>query len=208
MKKKVWRLFSLLMAVLLMTAMVTACGDDEDEKDDGGNPFVGAWDNDADEISFIFNEDGTGEQASYSGSIPFTYTVDGNIAQISNEEYGITFEAEVDGSVMGIDGSNFNKVDSPKYTPENKVTGGSEDELNGSFTNGDGDITISFDGAGGFGYSNNRDGVAGNGGYTYDGETLTVTYYDGDEISCDGYVSEDGSVVLPLWDYEEAYYPE
>ncbi len=192
MKKKVWRLFSLLMAVLLMTAMVTACGDDEDEKDDdgkdGGNPFVGAWDNDADEISFIFNEDGTGEQASYSGSIPFTYTVDGNIAQISNEEYGITFEAEVDGSVMGIDGSNFNKVDSPKYTPENKVTGGSEDELNGSFTN--------------------RDGVAGNGGYTYDGETLTVTYYDGGEISCDGYVSEDGSVVLPLWDYEEAYYPE
>ena len=47
MKAKVLKLCSLLMALLVMTSLLAACGGDE-------NPVLGDWDDDAGEQSLIF----------------------------------------------------------------------------------------------------------------------------------------------------------
>lgn len=66
MKAKVLKLCSLLMALLVMTSLLAACGGGDE------NPFLGDWDDDAGEQSLIFLEDGTGAQTSYYGAIEFT----------------------------------------------------------------------------------------------------------------------------------------
>ena len=204
MKAKVLKLCSLLMALLVMTSLLAACGGG------GDNPFLGAWDDDESEQSFIFNEDGTGVQASYSGAIEFTYTRDGDTATITSEELGISSEVTLEDGVLYADYSSFVKVDEAEYVPENQETGGSESVLNGSYTDAEGAITITFDGAGTFGYSNNEIGEAGSGTYTYDGETLIVTIFqDGEEVSHEGSVrEEDYAVYISLWDDSNIYYAD
>ena len=204
MKAKVLKLCSLLMALLVMTSLLAACGGG------GDNPFLGAWDDDESEQSFIFNEDGTGVQASYSGAIEFTYTRDGDTATITNEEMGVSAEVTLEDGVLYADYSSFVKVDEAEYVPENQETGGSESVLNGSYTDAEGAITITFDGAGTFGYSNNEIGEAGSGTYTYDGETLVVTIFqDGEEVSHEGSVrEEDYAVYISLWDDSNIYYAD
>ena len=204
MKAKVLKLCYLLMALLVMTSLLAACGGG------GDNPFLGAWDDDESEQSFIFNEDGTGVQASYSGAIEFTYTRDGDTATITSEELGISSEVTLEDGVLYADYSSFVKVDEAEYVPENQETGGSESVLNGSYTDAEGAITITFDGAGTFGYSNNEIGEAGSGTYTYDGETLVVTIFqDGEEVSHEGSVrEEDYAVYISLWDDSNIYYAD
>ncbi len=204
MKAKVLKLCSLLMALLVMTSLLAACGGG------GDNPFLGAWDDDESEQSFIFNEDGTGAQASYSGAIEFTYTWDGDTATITSEELGISAEVTLEDGVLYTDYSSFVKVDEAEYVPENLEAGGSEDTLNGSYTDEDGMITITFDGEGTFGYSNNIIGEAGSGTYTYDGYTLIVTIFqDGEEVSHEGSVrEEDYAVYISLWDDSNIYYAD
>ena len=204
MKAKVLKLCSLLMALLVMTSLLAACGGG------GDNPFLGAWDDDESEQSFIFNEDGTGVQASYSGAIEFTYTWDGDTATITSEELGISSEVTLEDGVLYADYSSFVKVDEAEYVPENQETGGSESVLNGSYTDAEGAITITFDGAGTFGYSNNEISEAGSGTYTYDGETLVVTIFqDGEEVSHEGSVrEEDYAVYISLWDDSNIYYAD
>ena len=204
MKRKILKFCTLLTAVLLMAVTLVACGGG------GDNPFLGAWDDDESEQSFIFNEDGTGVQASYSGAIEFTYTWDGDTATITNEEMGVSAEVTLEDGVLYTDYSSFVKVDEAEYIPENQETGGSEDMLNGSYTDEDGMITITFDGAGTFGYSNNEIGEAGSGTYTYDGETLVVTIFqDGEEVSHEGSVrEEDYAVYISLWDDSNIYYAD
>ena len=204
MKAKVLKLCSLLMALLVMTSLLAACGGG------GDNPFLGAWDDDESEQSFIFNEDGTGAQASYSGAIEFTYTWDGDTATITSEELGISAEVTLEDGVLYTDYSSFVKVDEAEYVPENLEAGGSEDTLNGSYTDEDGMITITFDGEGTFGYSNNIIGEAGSGTYTYDGETLIVTIFqDGEEVSHSGLVGEDDYAVhIAIWDDADVYYAD
>lgn len=204
MKRKILKFCTLLTAVLLMAVTLVACGGG------GDNPFLGAWDDDESEYSFIFNEDGTGAQTSYSGTIEFTYTWDGDTATITNEEMGVSAEVTLEDGVLYVDGSSFDKVDEAEYVPENLEAGGSEDMLNGSYTDEDGMITITFDGAGTFGYSNNEIGEAGSGTYTYDGETLVVTIFqDGEEVSHEGSVNEeDYAVSISLWDDSNIYYAD
>ena len=203
MKRKILKLCSLLAALLVTAILFTACGDK-------GNPFLGAWDDDDSEQSFIFNEDGTGAQTSYSGTIEFTYTWDGDTATITNEEMGVSAEVTLEDGVLYVDGSSFDKVDEAEYVPENLEAGGSESVLNGSYTDEDGMITITFDGEGTFGYSNNEIGEAGSGTYTYDGETLVVTIFqDGEEVSHEGSVrEEDYAVYISLWDDSNIYYAD
>ena len=204
MKRKILEFCTLLTAALLMAVTLVACGGG------GDNPFLGAWDDDESEYSFIFNEDGTGAQTSYSGTIEFTYTWDGDTATITNEEMGVSAEVTLEDGVLYVDGSSFVKVDEAEYVPENLEVGGSEDMLNGSYTDEDGMITITFDGAGTFGYSNNEIGEAGSGTYTYDGETLVVTIFqDGEEVSHEGSVNEeDYAVYISLWDDSNTYYAD
>ena len=204
MKRKILKFCTLLTAVLLMAVTLAACGGS------GDNPFLGAWDDDESEQSFIFNEDGTGAQASYYGEIEFTYTWDGDTATITSEELGISAEVTLEDGVLYTDYSSFVKVDEAEYVPENQETGGSESVLNGSYTDAEGAITITFDGAGTFGYSNNEIGEAGSGTYTYDGETLVVTIFqDGEEVSHEGSVrEEDYAVYISLWDDSNIYYAD
>ena len=204
MKRKILKFCTLLTAVLLMAVTLAACGGG------GDNPFLGAWDDDESEQSFIFNEDGTGAQASYYGEIEFTYTWDGDTATITSEELGISAEVTLEDGVLYTDYSSFVKVDEAEYIPENQETGGSESVLNGSYTDAEGAITITFDGAGTFGYSNNEIGEAGSGTYTYDGETLVVTIFqDGEEVSHEGSVrEEDYAVYISLWDDSNIYYAD
>ena len=204
MKRKILKFCTLLTAVLLMAVTLAACGGG------GDNPFLGAWDDDESEQSFIFNEDGTGAQASYYGEIEFTYTWDGDTATITNEEMGVSAEVTLEDGVLYTDYSSFVKVDEAEYVPENQETGGSESVLNGSYTDAEGAITITFDGAGTFGYSNNEIGEAGSGTYTYDGETLVVTIFqDGEEVSHEGSVrEEDYAVYISLWDDSNIYYAD
>ena len=204
MKRKILKFCTLLTAALLMAVTLVACGGG------GDNPFLGAWDDDESEHSFIFNEDGTGAQSSYSGTIEFTYTWDGDTATITNEEMGVSAEVTLEDGVLYVDGSSYVKVDEAEYVPENLEAGGSEDMLNGSYTDEDGMITITFDGAGTFGYSNNEIGEAGSGTYTYDGETLVVTIFqDGEEVSHEGSVNEeDYAVSISLWDDSNIYYAD
>ena len=204
MKRKILKFCTLLTAVLLMAVMLAACGGG------GDNPFLGAWDDDEIEQSFIFNDDGTGAQTSYFGTIEFTYTWDGDTATITNEEMGVSAEVTLEDGVLYTDSSSFVKVDEAEYIPENQETGGSESVLNGSYTNAEGTITITFDGAGTFGYSNNEIGEAGSGTYTYDGMTLVVTIFqDGEEVSHEGSVrEEDYAVYISLWDDSNIYYAD
>lgn len=153
MKAKVLKLCSLLMALLVMTSLLAACGGG------GDNPFLGAWDDDESEQSFIFNEDGTGAQASYSGAIEFTYTWDGDTATITSEELGISAEVTLEDGVLYTDYSSFVKVDEAEYVPENldeddseegyeddsEDTGDSDTELDfwlGEYANDNGTLTI------------------------------------------------------------------
>ena len=204
MKRKILKFCTLLTAVLLMAVMLAACGGG------GDNPFLGAWDDDESEQSFIFNDDGTGAQTSYFGTIEFTYTWDGDTATITNEEMGVSAEVTLEDGVLYTDYSSFVKVDEAEYIPENQETGGSESVLNGSYTNAEGTITITFDGAGMFSYSNNEIGEAGSGTYTYDGMTLVVTIFqDGEEVSHEGSVrEEDYAVYISLWDDSNIYYAD
>ena len=187
-----------------MAVTLAACGGG------GDNPFLGAWDDDENEQSFIFNEDGTGAQVSYYGEIEFTYTWDGDTATITNEDMGVSAEVTLEDGVLYTDYSSFVKVDEAEYIPENQETGGSESVLNGSYTDAEGLITITFDGAGTFGYSNNEIGEAGSGTYTYDGMTLVVTIFqDGEEVSHEGFVrEEDYTVYISLWDDSNIYYAD
>ena len=63
MKAKVLKLCSLLMALLVMTSLLAACGGGDE------NPFLGDWDDDAGEQSLIFLADGTGAKTSAYGAI-------------------------------------------------------------------------------------------------------------------------------------------
>lgn len=153
MKAKVLKLCSLLMALLVMTSLLAACGGGDE------NPFLGDWDDDAGEQSLIFLEDGTGAQTSYYGAIEFTYTWEGDTVTITSEELGISAEAILEDNVLYMDYSSFVKVDQAAYVPENldeddseegyeddsEDTGDSDTELDfwlGEYANDNGTLTI------------------------------------------------------------------
>lgn len=196
MKAKVLKLCSLLMALLVMTSLLAACGGG------GGNPFLGAWDDDESEQSFIFNEDGTGVQASYSGAIEFTYTWDGDTATITSEELGISAEVTLEDGVLYTDYSSFVKVDEAEYIPENldeddseegyeddsEDTGDSDTELDfwlGEYANDNGTLTIDIS-SGMLYYAM---GVSTEDGFSTASGTLT-------EDSSDPYVLEESDFIF------------
>lgn len=196
MKAKVLKLCSLLMALLVMTSLLAACGGG------GDNPFLGAWDDDESEQSFIFNEDGTGAQASYSGAIEFTYTWDGDTATITSEELGISAEVTLEDGVLYTDYSSFVKVDEAEYVPENldeddseegyeddsEDTGDSDTELDfwiGEYANDNGTLTIDIS-SGMLYYAM---GVSTEDGFSTASGTLT-------EDSSDPYVLEESDFIF------------
>ena len=174
MKTKVMKLCSLLMALLVMTSLLAACGGG------GDNPFLGAWDDDESEQSFIFNEDGTGAQTSYYGAIEFTYTWEGDTVTITSEELGISAEATLEDNVLYMDYSSFVKVDQAAYVPENLDEDDSEEGYeDDSEDTGDSDTELDF----------------WVGEYANDNGTLTIDISSGMLYYALGYISEDGASV-------------
>lgn len=173
MKAKVLKLCSLLMALLVMTSLLAACGGDE-------NPFLGDWDDDAGEQSLIFLEDGTGAQTSYYGAIEFTYTWEGDTVTITSEELGISAEATLEDNVLYMDYSSFVKVDQAAYVPENLDEDDSEEGYeDDSEDTGDSDTELDF----------------WIGEYANDNGTLTIDISSGMLYYALGYISEDGASV-------------
>lgn len=173
MKAKVLKLCSLLMALLVMTSLLAACGGDE-------NPFLGDWDDDAGEQSLIFLEDGTGAQTSYYGAIEFTYTWEGDTVTITSEELGISAEATLEDNVLYMDYSSFVKVDQAAYVPENLDEDDSEEGYeDDSEDTGDSDTELDF----------------WVGEYANDNGTLTIDISSGMLYYALGYIGEDGASV-------------
>lgn len=173
MKAKVLKLCSLLMALLVMTSLLAACGGDE-------NPFLGDWDDDAGEQSLIFLEDGTGAQTSYYGAIEFTYTWEGDTVTITSEELGISAEATLEDNVLYMDYSSFVKVDQAAYVPENLDEDDSEEGYeDDSEDTGDSDTELDF----------------WLGEYANDNGTLTIDNSGGTLYYALGYIGEDGTSV-------------
>ena len=174
MKTKAMKLCSLLMALLAMTFLLTACGGG------GDNPFLGAWDDDESEESLIFLEDGTGAQTSYYGEIEFTYTWDGDTATITNEEMGVSAEATLEDNVLYIDDFSFVKVDQAAYVPENLDEDDSEEGYEDDSEDiGDSDTELDF----------------WFGEYANDNGTLTIDNSGGTLYYALSYVGEDGASV-------------
>ena len=173
MKAKVLKLCSLLMALLVMTSLLAACGGDE-------NPFLGDWDDDAGEQSLIFLEDGTGAQTSYYGAIEFTYTWEGDTVTITSEELGISAEATLEDNVLYMDYSSFVKVDQAAYVPENLDEDDSEEGYEDDSEDiGDSDTELDF----------------WVGEYANDNGTLTIDISSGMLYYALGYIGEDGASV-------------
>ena len=174
MKAKVLKLCSLLMALLVMTSLLAACGGGDE------NPFLGDWDDDAGEQSLIFLEDGTGAQTSYYGAIEFTYTWEGDTVTITSEELGISAEATLEDNVLYMDYSSFVKVDQAAYVPENLDEDDSEEGYeDDSEDTGDSDTELDF----------------WIGEYANDNGTLTIDISSGTLYYALGYISEDGASV-------------
>lgn len=174
MKAKVLKLCSLLMALLVMTSLLAACGGGDE------NPFLGDWDDDAGEQSLIFLEDGTGAQTSYYGAIEFTYTWEGDTVTITSEELGISAEATLEDNVLYMDYSSFVKVDQAAYVPENLDEDDSEEGYeDDSEDTGDSDTELDF----------------WVGEYANDNGTLTIDISSGMLYYALGYIGEDGASV-------------
>ena len=174
MKAKVLKLCSLLMALLVMTSLLAACGGGDE------NPFLGDWDDDAGEQSLIFLEDGTGAQTSYYGTIAFTYTWEGDTVTITSEELGISAEATLEDNVLYMDDSSFVKVDQAAYVPENLDEDDSEEGYeDDSEDTGDSDTELDF----------------WVGEYANDNGTLTIDNSGGTLYYALGYIGEDGTSV-------------
>ena len=174
MKAKVLKLCSLLMALLVMTSLLAACGGGDE------NPFLGDWDDDAGEESLIFLEDGTGAQTSYYGAIEFTYTWEGDTVTITSEELGISAEATLEDNVLYMDYSSFVKVDQAAYVPENLDEDDSEEGYeDDSEDPGDSDTELDF----------------WVGEYANDNGTLTIDISSGTLYYALGYIGEDGASV-------------
>lgn len=173
MKKNWLKVNTLLAAIIIMITALTACGG-------GDNPFLGAWDDDENEQSFIFNDDGTGAQTSYSGAIEFTYTWDGDTATITSEELGISAEVTLEDGVLYTDYSSFVKVDEAEYVPENLDEDDSEEGYGGdSEDTGDSDTELDF----------------WLGEYANDNGTLTIENSGGTLYYALSYIGEDGASV-------------
>ena len=174
MKAKVLKLCSLLMALLVMTSLLAACGGGDE------NPFLGDWDDDAGEQSLIFLEDGTGAQTSYYGAIAFTYTWEGDTVTITSEELGISAEATLEDNVLYMDYSSFVKVDQAEYVPENLDEDDSEEGYeDDSEDTGDSDTELDF----------------WIGEYANDNGTLTIDNSGGTLSYALGYIGENGALV-------------
>ena len=108
MKKKL----SLLIAAILSLSLLTACGGDEVTP-------VGAYDNDDEWVSIVFDDDGTCEFSSFEMVIECTYTVRQGSLEIESDDATVSGTYDADTDTFTLDGyaGEFYYVDEAWYTP-------------------------------------------------------------------------------------------
>ena len=235
MKGKLRITLSLALALLLALCLLTACGDTGSDKasDSGGDTgsdkasdsggdladddgVVGLWESEEwGGICLELLDDGTGTIYTYSDMGDITYSWDGEVLTLMNEnEDGeleeITGELQKDGSIgiMGL--GYFFPVEERSYGPDMDGSsfmeaGGMESELEGDWIHTSGNRMLTFDGSGSLTFQEMYEGgssSSSSGWYSYDGETVTVDTSAG--IS-EGYIDDEGDLIIEI-DGEGGWY--
>ncbi len=223
MKGKLKITLSLALALLLALCLLTACGDTGSDKasDSGGDladddGVVGLWESEEwGGICLELLDDGTGTIYTYSDMGDITYSWDGEVLTLMNEnEDGeleeVTGELQKDGSIgiMGL--GYFFPVEERSYGPDMDGSsfmeaGGMESELEGDWIHTSGNRMLTFDGSGSVTFQEMYEGgssSSSSGWYSYDGETVTVDTSAG--IS-EGYIDDEGDLIIEI-DGEGGWY--
>lgn len=214
MKGKLRITLSLALALLLALCLLTACGDTGSDKasDSGGDlaaddGVVGLWESeDWGGICIELLDDGTGTIYTYSDMGDITYSWDGEVLTLMNEnEDGeleeVTGELQKDGSIgiMGL--GYFYKVEERSYGPDMggsswTEAGGMESELEGDWIHSSSNLMLSFDGKASVNFQDMTEGGSiSSGWYSYDGETVTVDLSEG---IFEGYIDWEGDLIIDI----------
>ena len=189
MKKKI---YSILCAILFLSASLF--GGALAEVD-----LAGAWDNDEDELSLVFDGDGGVVLSNRTGSIDLFYEWDGDTLLIWSGEDGESLSGTMDdyGDLLfeGMEGY-FYLVDEAYYVPDS------------AWDNDEDELSLVFDGYGGVVLSDKSNTI--DLFYAWDGDTLLIWDEEGDEV-LSGTMDEDGDLLFEgmegyFYVVDEAYY--
>jgi hypothetical protein len=106
MKKSKFSVVALIWLLLAGGLILVSCASTSPTPITGENPFLGTWDggrHGGRHVMITFNTDGTGEQT----GTKFTYTVDGNTAQVTIRK--ATATAIINGDTLIFMGVSFKK---------------------------------------------------------------------------------------------------
>lgn len=216
-------ILALLLSLVFALSLLSGCGGGGDSSDKGSssesgedNGIVGLWESeDWGGICLELLDDGTGTIYTYSDMGDITYSWDGEVLTLMNEnEDGeleeVTGELQEDGSlgIMGL--GYFFPVEERSYGPDMDGSsfmeaGGMESELEGDWIHTSGNRMLTFDGSGSVTFQETYEGgssSSSSGWYSYDGETVTVDTSAG--IS-EGYIDGDGDLIIEI-DGEGGWY--
>ena len=215
-------ILALLLSLVFALSLLSGCGGGGDSSDKGSsesgedNGVVGLWESeDWGGICLELLDDGTGTIYTYSDMGDITYSWDGEVLTLMNEnEDGeleeVTGELQEDGSlgIMGL--GYFFPVEERSYGPDMDGSsfmeaGGMEGELEGDWIHSSGNRMLTFDGRGSVTFQETYEGgssSSSSGWYSYDGETVTVDTSAG--IS-EGYIDSMGDLIIEI-DGEGGWY--
>ena len=216
-------ILALMLSLVFTLSLLTACGGDGDSSDKGSssesgedNGIVGLWESeDWGGICLELLDDGTGTIYTYSDMGDITYSWDGEVLTLMNEnEDGeleeVTGELQEDGSlgIMGL--GYFFPVEERSYGPDMDGSsfmeaGGMEGELEGDWIHSSGNRMLTFDGRGSVTFQETYEGgssSSSSGWYSYDGETVTVDTSAG---IAEGYIDDAGDLIIEI-DGEGGWY--
>lgn len=216
-------ILALMLSLVFALSLLSGCGGGGDSSDKGSssesgedNGVVGLWESEEwGGICLELLDDGTGTIYTYSDMGDITYSWDGEVLTLMNEnEDGeleeITGELQKDGSIgiMGL--GYFFPVEERSYGPDMDGSsfmeaGGMESELEGDWIHTSGNRMLTFDGSGSLTFQEMYEGgssSSSSGWYSYDGETVTVDTSAG--IS-EGYIDDEGDLIIEI-DGEGGWY--
>ena len=107
MKRKIIGVIALTLCALMAAMCLTACGGDSDSTADSGSKsaLVGTWGaNEAEGMSYVFNEDGTGKWDAGDYAMEFTYVDKGSSVELSYKDANTaqTWEYTIKGNTLSM----------------------------------------------------------------------------------------------------------
>ena len=125
-----------VLILCLMLCLLAACGQDQSAADESGNTetvnasdaesdgsisILGAWDDDANQMSIVFNDDGTCIQTTPTTRVEAVYTWDGETLSMEDPESGLVSEGMLNSEgnlIFAGQSPGFSPVDEPSYLPK------------------------------------------------------------------------------------------